>query len=256
MISRTELDHSNFLTWRETPWDKKVFKLKTYELVDMHFDRDENALDLLNVFESQINPDLAYIRINSNEFQKKGVLVKSGFLQCETAFKIHLPSLQAYDLPLPIKVLQIHEIQKQDFRLVYENIGGMFKYSRFHEDPLIPRSLADERMHSWIKDLEEKRISGLLYKTEANVLVAYMFFRAVDYEVDLILGGAVPGKNMYAAVFWASLIDYFKRRGFKKISTTISAINDGMLSLYLGLGFKISRSLIDFHKHYHHIRKA
>ena len=141
-------------------------------------------------------------------------------------------------------------LNTSEYHEVAEISKDMFNHSRFHEDPFIPKNHANDRMSLWVKDLANQNVTCLVNKSTSGAIISFMIFKVVGSNaVELILGGSKKGHELHSPFFWGSVINYLKESNYSKVSTTISAANSGVLSLYQSLGFKITEVNIDYHKH-------
>ncbi|WP_338589246.1 hypothetical protein VXM60_13300 [Shewanella khirikhana] len=236
---------------RYTPWDESALKLKTFEILEIDTCEQKEVLDALRN-NSFCEANLIYGRFPSNNFLIKELLIKSGYIPCETSFKVTLASLSDYILPriYERRKLEISKINRDEFSDVADISRNMFNYSRFHEDPFINKDLANNRMYLWVKDLANQDVSCLVNRSKVGDVISFMFYKTNErMQVELILGGSKKGFEMHSPFFWGSVIYYLKLNGATRISTTISAANSGVISLYQNLGFKIVSTNIDYHKH-------
>lgn len=240
-----------YITGRHTPWDESVFKKKTFEILNIDTSNIEMCSEELSK-NSFCDAELIYGRFPANNFLIKSILLKTGYFISETSLRVQLSNVADYSLPLFFtkKKLEIEELEVSEFHLVAEIAFDMFKFSRFHEDPFIDVSLANERMKRWVLDLANQQVKCLVARSSNNSLISFMIFNQSDAgNVELILGGSKKGFELHSPYFWAAVILNLQSSGIKKISTTISAANNGVLSLYQSLGFKIISTLNDYHKH-------
>ncbi|GAB1055862.1 MAG: hypothetical protein WAqPseu_14010 [Shewanella algae] len=236
---------------RYTPWDESALKLKTFEILEIDTLMPESVAEELSN-NSFCEAELIYGRFPANDFIVKELLIKNGYIPCETSFKITLAKLNDYILPkiFTRRQLSILEAQKSEFSDIAEIARDMFKFSRFHEDPLISKKLADNRMHQWVTDLANQDVFCLVSKSKLGDIISFMIYKIDDHKhVELILGGSKKGFEMHSPFFWGAVINHLKLEGINRISTTISAANSGVLSLYQNLGFKIISTNTDYHKH-------
>ncbi|MCU8001467.1 hypothetical protein [Shewanella sp. SM96] len=236
---------------RYTPWDQLALKLKTFEILEIDTQDIERAQEELksNFF---CDAELIYGRFPANNLIVKELLVKNGYIPCETSFRVTLANLQAYILPsiYTRRQLSVTEVLKSEFINIAEIARDMFKFSRFHEDPFINKELADNRMYQWVNDLATQNVMSLVNKSKVGDIVSFMIYKVDDRnQVELILGGSKKGFEMHSPFFWGAVISHLKLEGVSRISTTISAANSGVLSLYQNLGFKIIETNTDYHKH-------
>ncbi len=244
-------DGKNSITWRHTPWDQKVFEKKTVELLSIESENPDSCNEMLKEFEANLEPELLYGRFSASDQFIKKCLLDAGFFQCETAMNVVMPKLNEYRLPeiFSKRTLSVQDPDKKINDQIVKNASRMFSYSRFHEDPYLGAGLADKRMASWTEDLIRKKVPALVYKNATEKLVAFLFYKTEGDAVDFLLGGSVNGRGVYAPYFFGSVVQHFKNQGKRKIRTTISAANTGVLSLYFTLGFNVSATKTDYHKH-------
>lgn len=236
---------------RYTPWDESALQLKTYEILEIDTHLPELTAETLNN-NSFCVAELIYGRFPANDFIVKELLIKNGYIPCETSFRVTLSNLKNYTLPriFTRRQLSITAAKKSEFGNIAEMARDMFKFSRFHEDPYINRNFANNRMYQWVNDLGNQDVSCLVSKLKSGEIVSFMIYKIDDRkQAELILGGSKKGFEMHSPFFWGAVINYLKFEGINRISTTISAANSGVLSLYQDLGFKIVSTNIDYHKH-------
>ena len=121
-----------------------------------------------------------------------------------------------------------------------------FNHGKFHEDPLISRSIADKRNQNMVKDLTKK------YKTYVgkvnDKIFGFMILKKVNNFVELYLGGIHKDYRLLSFSFWNRVFFECKKMGAKKIITTISATNISAVNLYIRFGFKFSQGLYGYRK--------
>lgn len=239
------------ITGRYTPWDQSALKVRTFEIQDIDLNDEQLCLEHLKTNDF-CDAEFIYGRFLSSDLKIKEIMLKSGYFICETSFIVGLKNLNTYVLPniYSRRKLDISILDKSDYGKVANIAQDMFNYSRFHEDPFVPKNLANARMSQWVNDLVNQDVTCLVNKSHSNEVVSFMIFKMTNKNsIELILGGSKKGYELHSPFFWGSVIEYFKENGHAKISTTISAANKGILSLYQNLGFKIINVNNDYHKH-------
>jgi hypothetical protein len=236
-----------------TPWDSKVFDINTFEIsmsgvgiLDI-----EKATEELNDITAVTESSLFYCRTNANNRINKTILNKSGFFNCETQLLV-VNNINKNTIPVELgkRRLQIDVGSDQDYFDVAEKSSDIFEYSRFHEDPFVSKRLSNLRMKYWCHDMHRQKIPLLVFRNNVNELNSFIFYRQTDdRNVELILGGSMPGRGILTPLFWASFIDYFNNLGIRHIETRISASNIVIANIYLFFDFKIKSTYFDFHKH-------
>lgn len=241
-----------YIYGRLTPWDEKAFHKKTYELLRLDLsNKSELKEELLN--EGFFDAKLIYGRFPADDYHTKLLLVEAGFIPCETSYDICLPRLDKYIIPklYSLKRLPL-TIENGD---VFEEVAviasdRMFRFSRFHEDPQIPTEFADKRLGLWVRDLQNQDdIVTITYRNSDKIIISFMICQIDNETVKFLLGGSRKGMELHSPFFWGGVIYYWQEQGFKKITTTISAANIGVVNLYSNLGFVFNSVKIDYHKH-------
>jgi hypothetical protein len=237
-----------------TPWDSRALLIDTYELhiPEISPDGVDVAKNHLLQLTAVKKPSLFYCRVNSNSSSQIKLLHLSGFLNCETQLHVFKNSLHKYTAPIEIgkKRLKIKNATPDDYLEVASLAKSVFNYSRFHEDPFLDKKLVNKRMGMWAVDMFTQGIPLIVSRNVAGGLDAFLFYR-IDQggKVELILGGCLPDKGFLAPFFWASFIEFFIDKGYKKIETKISASNIVIVNIYITFGFSVKETLLDFHKH-------
>jgi hypothetical protein len=241
------------VTTKKTPWDSSVFNLDTFEIElnvnnSNSIDRAVSELSLLTNVQS---PSVFYCRIDANNRYNKATLIKAHFFNCET--QLHITNkLSEKSIPkelgarrLPIKVANI-----DDYIEVCEKASKTFNYSRFHEDPFVDVYLANQRMESWCRDMQNQNVPLLVSRGKNGDLDSFIFYKLNgEKSVELVLGGSLPGKGALTPLFWASFMEYIRASGIEYIETKISASNVAIVNIYSFFNFKIKSTYFDFHKH-------
>jgi len=251
-MKRIELENGDHLLWEYTPWDEAVFLKKTAQLVDFKCQSEDSGRKLLAQFESDSGAEFVYGRFISSDFAIKKIFFDLDYFVAETSLQVYLSGLQNYELSgMYKKRLQtLSYISNDRLDDVATIAHEMFNFSRFHEDPHITNEKANLRIKSWVLDMKNQDVKTLISKDADDNIRGFMIYEIENHKTaKLVLGGCIASERASAPFFWATVIDELKNAGFSKIRTTISAANSGVLSLYLNLGFGISVTHSDYHKH-------
>ena len=235
--------------WRETPWDRKALSLNTAEILKL----ENGGEELFKSFENENSYDMVYGRINVENIWARKFLLRAGFIPVEVSYVVELNKVDSFSgSKLFKKTLNLIQAEVGDFKQIFEVAGQMFNFSRFHESPFIETSAANRRMANWVTDLENtEEIECVVTRDSQNKVNGFMFFRRhQNGHTELVLGGMLPGFEVKAASFWNSVLLLLKELGTKKVTTTISAANSGVVSIYKFFDFKFKNTYLDFHKHY------
>ncbi len=234
--------------YRKTPWDKEVFGLETCEIVT----HDSNLSQALAYCEREF--DYVYGRVSCSDRESRKTYAQHGFIACEISAIAKLSRLQKIQLkPLRRDNLCFEHITGEKlFEKIPSLSENMYKYSRFHESPCVATSEADARMQKWLKQLVDNRHDclGLIRKSTDGEegLIGYMFFTLKGTTVDLLLGGVVPGQELFALRLWQETIRFFQSNGARTVKARISMSNHGVVDLYQSLGFTLSDYSVDYQK--------
>lgn len=238
------------ITFRETPWDKKIFGLKTYEILDMKLESFCEFEDLQREFLLQTNADFVNGRFCATDLTIKKALLLNEFQVMESSLQIYLPSLKRYNPPMMFKskILSLELFNSQDLEDLKSLAAESFHFSRFHENPFFKKDLADKRVSSWVEDLVHQGKTIWVFKDKKKI-VAFIAFDLVDDQINLILGGCRQNFGLYAPYFWNSFLLKMRDEGVgKKVFTVVSAANVGVLNIYFNMGFRVKKSFLDYQK--------
>lgn len=246
-----KLDEHHIIEYRPTPWDERVFHKKTIEITNLKFESILSGQSLVQKILEIEQPDICYGRFQADDFEIKKVMLEGGFFPVESQATLHVPSLEKYQLPVTHnkRILPLQEADEEDRKQVIKHTPGMFKFSRFHEDPFIDQEKADIRMQNWVGQMVEEGSPLLVYKMK-EALTSFVFYETNDDVVTLKLGGSVEGRGMITPYFFGSVIDHFKNEGFKMLNgVSVSTANTGIFKVYLALNFELRNTYIDYHWH-------
>lgn len=233
---------------RRTPWDGDVFGVSTAEY------RVEGAPSAAEVEAGLIGAvksgqyDLLYGRLLPTTEVSRALLL-TGFYACETQLVYSLSErsrrLSALDATSGCTVSLA---TADDADAVLAAAHGLFRFSRFHEDPLIPVDLAEARMRAWVRDLAVRQVTLLVARSSKGQLIGFMFC-TIGRVAELTLGGCTPEASFLAPKFWKALVDFLFSLGARSITAAVSAANVPMMRVYGDLGFNVLRTAFDYHWH-------
>jgi hypothetical protein len=213
---------------KETPWDKKVYGIETYEL-------EEYSESLL------LKTDLpsAHFTLKVDPLADKSLLHKYGFYYADTLIKPYCKKewfKGAYNSEVSLS----HSF---DLEAILKNVGHNFQHSRFHRDFNLEKDKADERYLNWLTDLYNKNsVHAYYYKDRVVGFFAYSDNQILLHALD----SSVKGKGL-AKYFWTLSIEELFTR-FNEVESSISATNMPVLNLYSSLGFKFKEPVDVYHK--------
>jgi hypothetical protein len=252
-MQKIEIDSRNFILFRPTPWDTKVFGFNTNELKRFQYEDSDllvRLLELLDVYNRRNNIRFIYIRIDANDKVLKKQLQEFGFYYAETTLYLTKKDLQQSEFCLKTKCnLPLITPGEDDFIQIKEIAKNDFSYGRFHEDPYIDTVKARNRYVNWIDEMIKENKEFLVHKR--NNTVAGFHVQSIFADIcDMILTGTRKELSMISYYFWATVLEDLRRRGIREVGTMISASNVQIVNLYSFFDFRFEKSLVGFHKFY------
>lgn len=214
---------------KATPWDKRTFKIDTYELTDSSIKALEATDNLNGHFTLKVDP-----------LENPKNIINSGFYYMDSLIEpvCKLDNLQVFE---DNKVSLSQDYQKKE---ILDIAKDTFIHGRFHRDFNVDNALADIRYMRWVEDLmTENNLYSLLYDGE---LAGFYGF---DRDKVLLLGikKEFQGKRL-AKPFTSMGCKKQLEQGYSTLYTSISAANVASLNLFYSLGFKLTKTLDVYHK--------
>jgi ribosomal protein S18 acetylase RimI-like enzyme len=199
----------------------------------------------------------AYARIDVGDVAATNALVERGFRIVDVSVKLaRAPS----DSISPISSgVHVRASRQDDFDRVVEIAGSTFKYSRFHLDPLVSKSLADNIKRSWMESYRRgNRGSGCLVATLENRVVGFLAIVETTFPhpariIDLI---GVDAKSQGRGV-GRTLVDTFIREASghaTRLEVGTQVANAPSVRLYENCGFRFAGAAYTLHGHFGPLR--
>jgi GNAT superfamily N-acetyltransferase len=212
----------------QTPWDKKVLGIDTYEIIAVTEHVLEAATRIPGHFTVRIDP-----------LQSKELLHKYNYYYCDTLVEPYckLENFKGY----------FDESVRVSYTVTRDNILGIshgaFEHGRFHRDFNIKRELADLRYDNWVKQLYESgNIFGLLYQ---NDLAAFFGINANKVVLHAVQEN-YRGKGLAKYLWTAGLMELFNS-GETEVTSSVSTSNTAVVNLYSSLGFRFRKPVDIYH---------
>lgn len=229
-----EKNPQNYHFLQETPWDKKVFGIPTFEIL---VSSEENLL--LNINELKKSQIKGHFTLKIDPLWNTKILSDYGFYYCDTL-------IQPYGSPEKFVSHHHEKISLSQDNTLEELLiicNSAFSHGRFHRDFNFHKKQADLRYNSWLTQLfNEQKVWGLMYKQE---LAGFWGFSQNKILLHA-LSTKYRGKGM-AKYFWSIAIQEMFKLGYQEITSSISASNIVVLNLYLSLGFKFKNPQDVYH---------
>lgn len=240
------------MKYRLTPWDSKVFGIKTAEIFtdDKYSDKDNFYSDLLSLEKEMVDcgVEFVYTRIDGNNLYLRKILQDNGYYFAESSLNILIPNIQRYiykKLPkITFTFADISEIEQ-----IKAIARDSFDFGRFHEDPNISIEKSKQRYYNWIDDLVIQKADINVARVNEKIVGFCIQKNNVENSYsELILGGCSRGFEVYALSLWNEIFEYNKNIGMRRVKTVVSSSNIGILNLYSYFNFRVEKSLFGFHK--------
>lgn len=246
------LDVNNYIIYRETPWDSKVFGYNTNEIIEFVYS-DENQLYKLIEKHEEICVTQKYLftntRIAPDDKILRKVLNDLGYFNAETSLFVELNTKNiTFDESINKLKFSTKKINAEDIQNIEDMASTIFHHGRFFEDPYISIENAKRRNENWIDDL--KNSSDIIIGEKNSVPFAFMALKINDDIATLLLGGVKENFKFLAYPFWLRIfLELINKHKIKKIVSVISASNIPIINIYFYFGFKVTKCFFGYHKH-------
>jgi len=236
-----------------TPWDYRVFKHNTLEILDIKYEFRNDLEKILILFENEIKSldvKFVYTRISVSDKDLRIELQKNGFYLAEISHNLGFSNLESYQKKIKeIELFPISILSHSEIEVIKEIAKNSFDFSRFHDDVNISEMISRTRYYNWIDDLLKMEIEGFYIKIKDEI-IGFHFQKVNKEHANLILTGCKKGKSEAAIFLWHSVLMNLKKRNVKSCDTTISASNVGIINLYNFFGFRTNNAVLGMHKFY------
>ena len=230
--------NNDYLIHRENTWDYKSFNSKVSEVIDFSGGKDSYQVMqqyLKNCVEE--NFWISITRVKQENLENRLLLQKNHFELVEISYEVVCEFRNLKNLNKSGKIKNKYILGEECNLLELENLAErMFHYGRFSEDLFIDKEKSNLRFRNWCHDLYYGDCERI-YLHNNKKLIGFMFFENKNDALKLILGGMSPNYSHLACDFWSQV--FLKHGKSKKVITTISAANLGILNLYSFFGFKV-----------------
>ncbi|MBM7661687.1 RimJ/RimL family protein N-acetyltransferase [Bacillus mesophilus] len=223
------MNKSNYII--ETPWDKKVFGMPTYEVQRYSEETLNQIKDYHGHFTLKVDPMVDKRLLHKHDFYYADTLLEPFCKRDHFVFHYNEHVKLNYKPPLN-KLMEIC-------------MGGTFEHGRFHKDFFLSSSLGDQRYASWLEQLHS---SGKAIALMFNDEIAGFFCSDNNKILLHALDEKFRGKGL-AKYFWATAIEQMFQDGYHDVSSSVSASNIPVINLYISLGFKFNKVVEVYHKY-------
>lgn len=212
----------------ETPWDKKVFGLNTFEVLTF----DEAACDFVKVTPG-------HFTVKVDPLSDCRPLVECGFYYCDTLIEPFASrGMTTFHMD------QRAEICKTNMEELTPVCLGSFEFGRFHRDRNLDRGSADRRYLQWLTQMyNDGEVFGLAWEGQLAA-----FFACNEHRI-LLHAVAEPfrGKGLAKSLWSVGCSELFNR-GYDELLSSISSANLAVLNLYSSMGFRFKNAVDVYHR--------
>lgn len=247
------LDTSNFIEFRATPWDSRVFGFATNEILKVRYETEEGLDQLLTLFDEYNraeNITFTYVRVPGEDARQKAAVQRHGFYYAETSLLLAWDKRNSRASNFALRTgFRLEEPAGEDFERIREIARDSFHHGRFHEDCNIDPVKANQRYYLWIDDLRRQDKKFLVYKSGGKVQ-SFLVYTLENGQADLVLSGSDASAGFLSCYFWSAFMKYFADSGCRKAQALVSASNLRIINLYSRLDFDCVAMYAGFHKFY------
>ncbi len=178
-------------------------------------------------------------------------LPEAGFRFVDCALQVSLGPLSRAHLP---KVrLGLRPAEPPDHSAIEAIAAQSFAHGRYHADPFFPDELAHRRYLRWIQNalLGGKPEDRVFVLGKPGQVMGFYHATIEGDQSDLRLAAVKPDlKKTGAGVdLYAGVLHELRRLGIRRVVSTISPANTGVMNLYSMLGFRFSAPEVIYHWH-------
>lgn len=212
----------------ETPWDKKVFGINTFEVLDYSKE----------TLSKTTGAGLYTLKLD--QLSNKALAQQFGFYYCDTLITPeckpeHLQVFQDESLTFDLET---------DIKDILPICNGAFSHGRFHRDFHLDKLKADARYNQWLLDIHSKgSVFALRYE---NNLAGFIAVHQNELQLHAI-DEPYRGKG-YAKFWWSKVCQHLYAQGHQTLKSSVSASNLAVVNLYSSLGFKFISAKDIYHK--------
>jgi ribosomal protein S18 acetylase RimI-like enzyme len=213
---------------------------------------DESGQSITQILNRQTAPALFYYKVLIDQVQIIHQLEYSGFRLVDVALIFSQePAIRCNNPFLADTYPSVREARSADRSAITQIASTAFRYSRFHNDPLIADDQANELKQRWVGNFFDHLRGDTLLVAEVDGSIEG-FLLVIETEEEHII-------DLIAVAPWAqqrghgrSLIHHFLARASsagKRTRVGTQAVNTPSVRLYEKTGFRLLRSEAVFHLH-------
>lgn len=233
------------------PWDTEVFNFPIAHITALIVEDITQAnlvFDMLHQWVRALDVRMISCRLPHEQLRETFLLEQQGFRFIEMVLHPVMENLQK--IKLPDSVFHVSKVPDYEVGVIQNMAETCFSHERFHMDPRLSTELANVRYGRWVKNTIKSNRQLLLKIENGNEILAFFVIeenqdRGVYWHLTAVapeFQGKGHGRNV-----WLAMLAYHQANGIEQVSTTISARNTPVLSLYSQLQFRFTPPEMTFH---------
>jgi len=247
-------------TWLSEIFGHPVFKVVIRPAALMQDESTSQVCLSIKRHTSQQSASMYYSKVDTKEVEIVRQLSGAGLYVVDVNVTFSMCTAPPVTPPGYSEVpgLLIREIELSDHEETLEIAGSCFQYSRFHLDPLVSLSIANQIKHDWILNyIRQQRGERLFVALVGEKPVGFLAVIATEmnrqqtYAIDLIGVSRDFQKRGIGHALTAFFIKHYRERS-DQLQVGTQAANIPSMRLYQKLGFQISQTQYVMHGHVNH----
>ncbi|WP_080832542.1 GNAT family N-acetyltransferase [Cohnella massiliensis] len=229
----------------ELPWDTAYFQVKAASATlkgPLSVDEQQELLDFANKFDF-----FTFKNINNNKINNTWLGIETNAFLVDINIQFIKQVTTASELVENISVSNNFSPNEQILLLAKNS----YKYSRFFNDPYLPKKESSEVYMKWTKDAFEKENKFFVVSTQENCISGYLFFsldiKSSSAIIELIaVDEGARGKNVGSSLV-NQMEGFLFKKGIKTIKVGTQLDNSLALKFYSKVGFEYKGSSAIYH---------
>lgn len=154
---------------RENTWDDRALGLKVTEIREAQ-KIDADFLQRIDELNHSLGAKLCCCRWNAEDVEAKSAFFEAGYDLTESSVDFELPLRRFKGR----KIFDFVAPQEEHHETLVQIATEQFQFSRFHEDPKIPRNKAAQRYTYWMRELLAQGLVHVALSQEGDVKGFYV----------------------------------------------------------------------------------
>jgi len=239
------------LEFHLVPWDTAIFGFAVAEIRRVEVRSDAAADGGYGRFVAWRDDErvrLVSCRLAHLQLRESMFLERHGFRFVEMVYSPVLESLE--DAEFGDQGLDVAEARADELPRILAIAETAFSTGRYLLDHRLDARLSHARYASWVRDSVGQVSHQLIRASSGGEIVGFFLVETRPdgsaYWHLTAIAPAYQGRGIGRRL-WRSVIMRHKRAGIRRIETTVSAHNPGVVGLYADLGFTLQHPQMTFH---------